>query len=97
MKNSKILMPLHNIMEQYKRDQIEDPIEVSIMLRYDLEITKASFLATKFSSYKKVITDPEGLGGYNFFAKLTIEEIEKISTWDEITTISIPTDTLTLY
>lgn len=97
MKNAEILMPLQNIMDQYKRDQIEDPIEVSIMLRYDLEISKASFLATKFSSYKSAVTDPEGLGGYNFFAKLTVAEIEKISTWGEISTISIPTDTVTTY
>lgn len=95
--SSVILEPLQTLIDEYKLNKTEEKIEVSIMLRYDLNISKQKFLKTKFSAFKDAVTDREGFGGYSFFAKLTITEIEKVSTWDAISTISLPSDTVSIY
>jgi len=94
---SVILEPLQTLIDEYKLNKKEEKIEVSIMLRYDLNISKQNFLKTKFSAFKDAVTDREGFGGYSFFAKLTITEIEEVSTWDAISTISLPSDTVSIY
>ncbi|MGG4340629.1 hypothetical protein [Paenibacillus lautus] len=92
-----ILEPLQTLMDDYKLNKTEEQIEVSIMLRYDLNISKQNFLKTKFSAFKEAVTDKDGFGGYSFFAKLTIKEIEEVSTWDAVSTISLPSDTVSIY
>lgn len=94
---SVILEPLQTLIDEYKLNKTEEKIEVSIMLRYDLNISKQNFLKTKFSAFKDAVTDREGFGGYSFFAKLTITEIEEVSKWDAISTISLPSDTVSIY
>ncbi|WP_433921718.1 hypothetical protein [Paenibacillus taichungensis] len=97
VKDIVILEPLQTLIDEYKLNKTEEKIEVSIMLRYDLNISKQKFLKTKFSAFKDAVTDKEGFGGYSFFAKLTITEIEEVSTWDAISTISLPSDTVSIY
>ena len=92
-----ILESLQTLIDEYKRNKEKESIEVSIMLKYDLNISKDEFLKTKFSDYKDSITDQTGFGGYSFFARMTIQEIEKVSTWEEISTISIPSDKVSIY
>lgn len=92
-----ILEPLQTLMDEHRLNETEEKIEVSIMLRYDLNISKKHFLKTKFSAFKDAVTDQEGFGGYSFFAKLTIKEIEEVSTWDGVSTISLPSDTVSIY
>nr|WP_145406202.1 hypothetical protein [Paenibacillus xylanexedens] len=92
-----ILEPLQTLIDEYKRNKEKESIEVSIMLKYDLNISKHDFLQTKFSDYKDSITDQTGFGGYSFFARMTIQEIEEVSTWEEISTISIPSDKVSVY
>ncbi|MDN8588511.1 hypothetical protein Q0V21_06995 [Paenibacillus sp. 11B] len=94
---SVILEPLQTLIDEYELNKTEEKIEVSIMLRYDLNISKQKFLKTKFSAFKDAVTDKEGFGGYSFFAKLTITEIEEVSTWEAISTISLPSDTVSIY
>ncbi|MFE6076799.1 hypothetical protein ACFVQB_20260 [Paenibacillus sp. NPDC057886] len=94
---SVILEPLQILIDEYKLNKTEEQIEVSIMLRYDVNISKQKFLKTKFSAFKDAVTDKEGFGGYSFFAKLTITEIEEVSTWDAVSTISLPSDTVSIY
>ncbi|MBU5353949.1 hypothetical protein KQI74_16815 [Paenibacillus barcinonensis] len=92
-----ILEPLQTLMDEFKRNKEKESIEVSIMLKYDLNISKHEFLQTKFSEYQDSITDQTGFGGYSFFARMTIQEIEEVSTWEEISTISIPSDKVSVY
>lgn len=94
---SVILEPLQTLIDEYELNKTEEKIEVSIMLRYDLNISKQKFLKTKFSAFKDAVTDREGFGGYSFFAKLTVTEIEEVSTWEAISTISLPSDTVSIY
>ncbi|UPK42634.1 hypothetical protein [Paenibacillus pabuli] len=97
VKDIVILEPLQTLIDEYKLNKTDEKIEVSIMLRYDLNISKQNFLKTKFSAFKDAVTDREGFGGYSFFAKLTITEIEEVSIWDAISTISLPSDTVSIY
>ncbi|MEN1987669.1 hypothetical protein [Paenibacillus hubeiensis] len=92
-----ILKPLQTLMDEHRLNETEEKIEVNIMLKYDLNISKKHFLKTKFSAFKDAITDQEGFGGYSFFAELTIKEIEEVSTWDAVSTISLPSDTVSIY
>jgi hypothetical protein len=92
-----ILEPLQTLIDEYKRNKEKESIEVSIMLKYDLNISKHDFIKTKFSEYKDSITDQTGFGGYSFFARMTIQEIEEVSTWEEISTISVPSDKVSIY
>jgi hypothetical protein len=97
VKDVVILEPLQTLIDEYELNKTEEKIEVSIMLRYDLNISKQKFLKTKFSAFKDAVTDREGFGGYSFFAKLTITEIEEVSTWEAISTISLPSDAVSIY
>lgn len=57
-----ILEPLQTLMDEYRLNETEEKIEVSIMLKYDLNISKERFLKTKFIAYKDAITDQNGCG-----------------------------------
>ncbi|WP_158702669.1 DUF4850 domain-containing protein [Paenibacillus faecalis] len=93
----KILQALQKEMDQYMKNKRTDKIEVSIMLRHDLNISKEQFIKTEFSSYQDSITNEKGFGGYSFFAKLTPDEIIEISQWNSVSSLSVPDDVVSVW
>lgn len=94
---SKILHALQEKLDAFRNQNGSGKIEVSIMLRYDLQMTKKQFMNTAFAPLKDSITDENGLGAYIFFAKLTPDEIIEISQWDSISSLSIPEDVVSVW
>ncbi|EHQ59424.1 hypothetical protein PDENDC454_25391 [Paenibacillus dendritiformis C454] len=96
-RESKILPPLQTMIDQVKAKKKEEKIEVSIMLRYDSNVTKEAFIRQYDDLFNESITDINGFGVYSFFTKLPIEQIHKLADFDEISSISTTDDVVSVY
>lgn len=94
---SKILEKLQLLIEGQKVSKDAQLLEVSIMLKYDAGLSKQEFVKLHEDFFEGSITDMNGFGIYSFFAKLTPEQINDLSAFEEVSTISTIDDVNTVY
>ncbi|MDG0874829.1 hypothetical protein L5D93_21355 [Paenibacillus thiaminolyticus] len=95
-RESRILPPLQTMIEKVKGKKKEEKIEVSIMLRYDSNVTKEAFIRQHDDLLMTPLPTLMGLESI-VFTKLNIEQIHKLADFDEISSISTTDDVVSVY